>query len=201
MKKLWIGAALLAAVGAGIWWSRSPAEPPAPTPEDARPAPKAQPTAPPVAEASPAAPTPTAQAPQAAPDPTEPPPAPAEMKARYAPPGDDDNPVVGLSLQPLGEAERARLRVPDKYGRGLRITKIHPDAPAAEAGLKVDDVIVRAQRVNVDALQQLRDAAVSVKHPLIVFVREGALLTAVLHPPYRPEREAGRRIDGGPQVR
>lgn len=114
--------------------------------------------------------------------------APAAPKARYAPPGDDDNPVVGLSLAPLSEAERVRLKLPEKYGRGLRVTRIHPDAPAAEVGMKVGDVIIRAQRVNVDEEAQLREAAVSVKYPLILFSRDGELLTAVLHPPYRPER-------------
>lgn len=140
-----------------------------------------------------------ARAPQPDKRPKKPAPAaPAEPKARYAPPGDDNNPVVGLTLEPLSEAERERLKLPEKYGRGLRVSHIHPDAPAAEVGMKVGDVIIRAQRVNVDEEAQLREAAVSVKYPLILFSRDGELLTVVLHPPYRPERaRAGDDHAGG----
>lgn len=107
--------------------------------------------------------------------------------ATYAPPGDDMNPAAGLSFETLSDADRERLKVPKGYGRGLRITDIHPDAPAAEAGLEIDDVIVRAERVNIDGdVETLREATGSVLHPRILISRHGTLIPVVLDPPYRP---------------
>jgi serine protease Do len=67
--------------------------------------------------------------------------------------GDDDAPLVrafqlsgggphlGVSLSDVGSEEQSRLKLGD--ARGALVTKVHADTPAAKAGLKADDLIVR----------------------------------------------------------
>ena len=68
--------------------------------------------------------------------PTRRPPIPRDQRAPavYSPDPDDDRPLVGLRYRSTTDAERKRLAVPDRFGRGVIITSIHPDAPAVLSG-------------------------------------------------------------------
>ncbi len=118
------------------------------------------------------------------------PPIPADQrpKAIYSPDPDDDRALVGLDVAALTDAERAQLRVPDRFGKGVLIQSIHPDAPAVLSGLKVDDVIVRAQRTNVDSVQDLDDAVGDRSQSVLTVSRAGHLFHVVLHKPYIPPK-------------
>jgi len=53
----------------------------------------------------------------------------------------DGGPHLGVSLTDVASEDRTRLKLADE--RGALVTKVHADTPAAKAGLKADDVIVR----------------------------------------------------------
>jgi S1-C subfamily serine protease len=47
---------------------------------------------------------------------------------------------IGVTVAPADDTLRSQLRLPAK--RGLVVTKVESDAPAAKAGLLVSDVLV-----------------------------------------------------------
>lgn len=95
--------------------------------------------------------------------------------------------LAGLEVESLGAADREKLGVPDDYGTGVRITRVHPDAPAAEAGLRAGDVIVRAMREDVNEPADLTRAVGRRDHSVLIAVRNGQMMQLVVQPPYRPE--------------
>ncbi len=77
--------------------------------------------------------------------------------------------LAGASLQPRDD------------GRGVQITAIQPGSAAQSAGLQVNDVIVAANRTDVQNVEQLKKAAkVSSERLLLRVVRNGAALFLVL---------------------
>ena len=60
---------------------------------------------------------------------------------------------LGVSLADIGGEERARLKLADE--RGALVKQVHADTPAARAGLKADDVIVRFDGETVRSAAQL----------------------------------------------
>ena len=188
MQRLIIGFAIVG-LGLGAWllWpqlsSRAPVDG-ARTDEAPR-----RPMAPP--SASTGAPTSSAPAASAQVTPSrikKTPPIPPEKRAKpvYTPDPDDDRALVGLSFSAATDAERTRLKVPDRFGKGVVITSIHPDAPAAEAGLAVDDVIVRARRTAVNNEVDLSSTVGDRRHTVLTVSRDGKLFHVVLHKPFIP---------------
>ncbi len=111
-------------------------------------------------------------------------PQPQELAA--ADPGaeeDTEAPRLGLTLAPLDEATRARLGLAEDVG--VMIAGVEPNSPAAEAGLRRDDVIVRIGETSVGdpeeaseaVREQLADAADGV---LMLLNRGGAQRFAVV---------------------
>mgnify|MGYP006289699627 CR=1 FL=1 len=99
--------------------------------------------------------------------------------------------LAGLEVETVGAGDREALKVPDDYGRGVVVTRIHPDAPAAEAGLLEGDVIVRAMRENVDAPTDLERVVGQRDHTLLMASRDGELMQLVIQPPFDPSRGEG----------
>jgi serine protease Do len=90
---------------------------------------------------------------------------------------------LGVRLQDVDAEETSRLNLPEE--KGALVTRVEDDSPAAEAGLKTDDVIVRYHGESVLGATQLarlvRETPVGRKVPLEV-VRGGSTvkLTATL---------------------
>lgn len=119
-----------------------------------------------------------------APDPEKPfvpdPDAPRPFRMEVA----EEPALSGLELETLGAGDRERLKVPDRFGSGVLVTKIHPDAPAAEAGLQPGDVIVRALREDVNEPGDLRKTVGQRKQTLLIASRDGQLMEVVILKPY-----------------
>jgi serine protease Do len=60
---------------------------------------------------------------------------------------------LGVNLSDLGREDRTRLKLSDE--RGALVKDVQPDTPAAKAGLKADDVIVRFDGETVRSAAQL----------------------------------------------
>ena len=60
---------------------------------------------------------------------------------------------LGVNLSELGRDDRTRLKLSDE--RGALVEEVQPDTPAAKAGLKADDVIVRFDGEAVRSAAQL----------------------------------------------
>jgi S1-C subfamily serine protease len=106
-------------------------------------------------------------------------PSPWEMEVTESAPA-----LSGLELSAVGAADRDRLEVPDEYGSGVVIEDIHPDAPAAEAGLRPGDVIVRAMRDDVDSVDDLSRVVGQRGHTVLIAVRNGEYMELVIQKPY-----------------
>ncbi len=76
---------------------------------------------------------------------------------------------------------------PGRFGRGVVLLRIHPDAPAAEAGLRPGDIIVRAMRENVDGPQDLTRVVGDREQTVLIAVRDGEYMELVLHRPSRAD--------------
>lgn len=89
----------------------------------------------------------------------------------------------GLGLRALGDADREKLKVPERFKGGLVVTSVHPDSPAAEVSLAEGDVIVRAQRSDITSEEELKQQMEGRDHLLITVSRAGELFQVVLKPP------------------
>jgi hypothetical protein len=93
--------------------------------------------------------------------------------------------LSGIELAPSTDEDRTRAGVTDRYGRGVTITRIHPDSSAAEVELEVGDVIVRAQKEHVNSVEDLKRIVGDRDHTVVNFMRQGQLMSVVLQPPYQ----------------
>jgi C-terminal processing protease CtpA/Prc len=65
---------------------------------------------------------------------------------------DQDRPMIGISMQDIDD----QLAEFFKVERGILVTHVHEDSPAAEAGIKAGDVIVSFNGSDVDSARELR---------------------------------------------
>lgn len=96
-----------------------------------------------------------------------------------------DDALEGMTYETLSSGDRERLKLPEKYKGGVRIVQIHPDAPAAEAQLRPDDIIVKAQRDDVTQDLELKKSIGDREHTLLTVYRQGKPFYVVLHKPFR----------------
>jgi serine protease Do len=68
--------------------------------------------------------------------------------------------ALGLAASDLDDAARRRYRIGKRVKEGAVVAQVEPDGPAAEAGVRVGDVIVEADRRKISAAADL-DAAVA----------------------------------------
>jgi S1-C subfamily serine protease len=76
------------------------------------------------------------------------------------------------------------------FGEGLAITEVTPDTPAAKAGLKAGDKLVRAGGEKVESMQDLGPLLFGADGPVtklqLVVLRDGKELPITLELPERP---------------
>jgi hypothetical protein len=95
--------------------------------------------------------------------------------------------LSGLEFQEATAEDRERQGVTDEYGKGVTVTRIHPDSSAAEVAMQVGDVIVRAQKENVNSAEDLRRIIGDRDHVVVNIMRQGQLLSVVLQKPFIPK--------------
>jgi S1-C subfamily serine protease len=81
----------------------------------------------------------------------------------------------------LGLAPASPVRLPDEQGqgRGVLIASIQPNSPAAKAGLKIHDVVIRYDRHDIyspDQLMKLLNDDQPDRDVVVTFVRAGNVL-------------------------
>ncbi|MEZ5347160.1 MAG: DegQ family serine endoprotease [Pyrinomonadaceae bacterium] len=74
-----------------------------------------------------------------------------------APNGDEENGKLGLSLQPLTPEIAKRLNIPAEV-KGVLVTEVDPNSPAAEEGIRRGDVLIEINRTLVSSLADVRKA-------------------------------------------
>jgi hypothetical protein len=93
--------------------------------------------------------------------------------------------LSGIELAASTEDDRKRAGVTGKYGQGVTVTRIHPDSSAAEVSMEIGDVIVRAQKENVNSIEDLQRIVGDRDHTVVNFMRDGELMSVVLQRPFR----------------
>lgn len=108
---------------------------------------------------------------------------------------------IGLACSPVGEALQAQLNL--EAGQGLVIENVVPDAPAEKAGLKANDVLVRAGDKKLSSVADLADAVASTAGkvlPLAV-IRGGKEVLIEVQPVTRPQVGEAQEFPGFPGFR
>jgi membrane-associated protease RseP (regulator of RpoE activity) len=102
--------------------------------------------------------------------------------ARLVDPADE---TLGATLQPVGPALRAQLRIP--AGQGLLVVSLRGDSPSARAGLKQSDILLsladRPLAAAEDLTKQLK--TVGEKPVPLKLLRAGKKVTLEVRPVYR----------------
>lgn len=104
---------------------------------------------------------------------------------------------LGVSAEPVDDTLRAHLALPER--QGLVLSAVVADSPAARAGLKPHDVLVRVGRTPLTTTEDLVKAVQETKGEAtpVTFVREGK--TKVVD--VTPERRTSRTEPAGDSVR
>jgi serine protease Do len=85
-----------------------------------------------------------------------------EKLAKNNAPGDTDNGTLnGVGVADLDQQTRQQLKLPENI-KGVVITEVQPDSPAAEAGLKQGDVI---QEINKHPVKTAEEAVKLTENP------------------------------------
>jgi membrane-associated protease RseP (regulator of RpoE activity) len=102
---------------------------------------------------------------------------------------------LGLMVGSLGDDQRKEMKVPE--GQGLVVQQVVPGSPAAKAGFKEKDVLLKAGDKPLKAVEDLLAAVNDAKgKPLaIVLLREGKEQTIEVTPAKRPAAEGGELKD------
>ncbi|HWE40075.1 MAG TPA: PDZ domain-containing protein [Isosphaeraceae bacterium] len=92
---------------------------------------------------------------------------------------------VGLPTAPVGAALRGHLGLPD--GKGLLVRILPPEGPAAKAGFKANDILLKAGDKELTSEDQLRQAVQEAKDKPITFtlLRAGKEMTLAVTPEKR----------------
>jgi serine protease Do len=98
---------------------------------------------------------------------------PSKELAERAPDAREHQSLEGIELEPLGERQRRRFRIPSSVDSGVVVTDVDPGGAAAEAGLRPGDVILEANRRKVTGLAELERAAKAAKGKLLLLVQRG----------------------------
>ncbi|MBI2375475.1 MAG: PDZ domain-containing protein [Deltaproteobacteria bacterium] len=93
--------------------------------------------------------------------------------------------LVGLDLSTLDDAERERLKVPEIYKGGVKVGRVDPRSPGAEAAIHEGDVIVQAMMDRVTSPDELAKSVGEREHTLLVVVRNGHAFNVTVHRPWR----------------
>lgn len=114
---------------------------------------------------------------------------------RPAPPPEPLSPYfIGVAVEPVSDQLRAHVDIPE--GEGLIITRVFDESPAAEAGLKLHDILLRADSKKLAEMKDLvavvdshGDADNSTQFT-VDFLRRGQNETLWVTPAKRPEPPA-----------
>lgn len=81
--------------------------------------------------------------------------------------------TLGVTVAPLSEATRAQIGVPENV-HGVVVTSLKPDSPAAKAGLRQGDVIVKLGNQDVETPEALKSALEDQKtDPALMLINRG----------------------------
>ena len=106
-------------------------------------------------------------------------------ESRFAMKVETEPALSGIEFAPSTDEDRTRAGVTDQYGRGVTITRMHPDSSAAEVKLEIGDVIVRAQKESVNSVEDLKRIVGDRDHTVVNFMRDGQLMSVVLQKPFK----------------
>ncbi|NIP85217.1 MAG: PDZ domain-containing protein [Planctomycetales bacterium] len=126
-------------------------------------------------------------------DPAGPPPEPRQgVVPAGAGGGPQEGPLwIGVVCYPAPEALRAQLKLP--AGQGLVVSDVAPDSPAAAAGIRRHDVLLRAgERELAAAADLMEHLGRHGRQPVAVqILRAGERLIVEVTPAVRPEEQRG----------
>lgn len=111
---------------------------------------------------------------------------------------------IGLECYPVQEALRTQLQLPE--GQGLAVASVVPKGPAAKAGIKPHDVLLKAADKPLGKVQDLIDAVDAAKQSTvkIELLRRGEPMTVEVAPAKRPapgQAEPGKPDSDWDQMR
>ena len=97
---------------------------------------------------------------------------------------------IGLIVEPLSAEQRTKLKAPDD--RGMTVQVVIPDSPAAKAGVKKNDVILKAGERPVKGTQDFVKAIGQAKDKELVLelIRDGQKQKIAVKPAKRPAEGA-----------
>jgi serine protease Do len=95
----------------------------------------------------------------------------AEVKEASATPGEEHRPKLGLSVQDLTPEMAQQLGMED--GKGVIVTKVEPDSPADEAGIRRRDVILEVNQHPVGSARDFSKAVEGADKGALLLVRRG----------------------------
>lgn len=105
--------------------------------------------------------------------------------------------IIGLSIEPIDPFLRSHLSIPGDAG--ARITMVMEGGPAAQAGVLVDDIVVRAGKQKVHSLESLQKAVLKSGRegrPLeLELIRKGKPMVVSVQP-RGPEPKPGANPSG-----
>jgi serine protease Do len=84
---------------------------------------------------------------------------------------DDEGTAAGLMVEPLTPQRARQMGLDDESG--LLVTRVNPDGPAAEAGVRSGDVIQQVDGRPVNSAEALRKSLARGERPALVLVRRG----------------------------
>jgi serine protease Do len=94
-------------------------------------------------------------------------------KAAYAG-GTVAQPQQGLQVEPINDANRKRFGIEPSVKAGVVVTDLRPNSAAAEAGLRVGDVVVEIDQKPVTSADQFNRAFAAAKDRALLLVSRGA---------------------------
>jgi hypothetical protein len=111
---------------------------------------------------------------------------------------------IGLLGGTIGPDHPLRAHIDIPEHQGLLVANVMPESPAAKAGLKTNDILLRANGVELNEMQNLVDLVLTEgeKHGKIEVevLRRGQRETVYVTPEERPADVAQPQLGGGPEI-